>query len=407
MSTRTPARSVKQSPVVKPQTRQRRQPSSTNLSMDKIESMIGHPMQKHQIQPHLRGNHARSSDDSVSPEPLSEILMRPPPLPQQSDKSPRALAPSHNLDPNNPVTPATLMRMPSKQKMSALGAEAGPEPVDEVMEDIMLPDAAAPTSIRSPLPGIDTAFGGTEDQSTPTLSAKSAKVSANSTPRSALPKSGSQESFSKPAKIEGEGDVAVRSVKARLLQLSRLLCVRKSRPASVPWCRLQVRLYTLSLFIANLETGPGMSHLSAETSALYLASKSNYQNIIDGTHLPGVSYPEALAENLSSKRTSHKIAEQGRRNRINLALKEIEALLPPSITTAASKREKNSGASENENGEKGGPSIQGASKASTVEMAIVYIRSLQAELTSTKAKLETAEKRLAEGSSSTDSQASD
>jgi Helix-loop-helix DNA-binding domain. len=60
--------------------------------------------------------------------------------------------------------------------------------------------------------------------------------------------------------------------------------------------------------------------------ALYLASKSNYQHILDGTLPSGVSYPEALAENLSSKRTNHKLAEQGRRNRINNALKEIELL---------------------------------------------------------------------------------
>lgn len=39
-------------------------------------------------------------------------------------------------------------------------------------------------------------------------------------------------------------------------------------------------------------------------------------------------YPEALSKNLNSKRTSHKIAEQGRRNRINTALQEMQSLLP-------------------------------------------------------------------------------
>ena len=150
-----------------------------------------------------------------------------------------------------------------------------------------------------------------------------------------------------------------------------------------------------------------MPHVSAETSALYLASKSNYQNIIDGTHLPGVSYPEALAENLSSKRTSHKIAEQGRRNRINLALKEIEALLPPAIMGGGSKRDRNAASPEANGGDKSAAAMQGGSKASTVEMAIVYIRSLQAELKVTQDKLEGAEKRLAEGNSSAESQASD
>lgn len=151
----------------------------------------------------------------------------------------------------------------------------------------------------------------------------------------------------------------------------------------------------------------GMSMISAETSALYLASKSNYQNIIDGTHLPGVSYPETLAENLSSKRTSHKLAEQGRRNRINLALKEIETLLPASIT-AANKKEKNIVKEESGDGSDKTGSAQGTSKASTVEMAIVYIKSLQAELKETKDKLEVAEKNLADGAhSSSDSQSSE
>src|SRR5690349_15592640 len=134
-----------------------------------------------------------------------------------------------------------------------------------------------------------------------------------------------------------------------------------------------------------------MPVLSAETSALYLASKSNYQNILEGTHLPGVSYPEALAENLSSKRTSHKIAEQGRRNRINTALKEIESLLPQSIVTSGKKDRSSS--NDNEDCGKVTPTGQGASKASTVEMAIVYIKSLQAELKTTKEKLESMEKK--------------
>lgn len=158
-----------------------------------------------------------------------------------------------------------------------------------------------------------------------------------------------------------------------------------------------------------------MQHISPDASALYLASKSNYQNILEGTHLPGVSYPETLAENLTSKRTSHKIAEQGRRNRINLALKEIEALLPASILGLNGKKDRAS-SHENEDIEAktedsasaaASAQAQGASKASTVEMAIVYIRNLQSELAETKDKLEAAERRIAEGTSSAESQASE
>ena len=145
-------------------------------------------------------------------------------------------------------------------------------------------------------------------------------------------------------------------------------------------------------------TGIGMPAISAETSALYLASKSNYQNILEGTHLPGVSYPEALAENLSSKRTSHKIAEQGRRNRINTALKEIESLLPQNILTA-SKKERTS-SNDHESPDKPTTAAQSTSKASTVEMAAIYIKELENQLRETRERLAICEQKLKEGSSS-------
>ena len=131
--------------------------------------------------------------------------------------------------------------------------------------------------------------------------------------------------------------------------------------------------------------------MSAETSALLLASKSNYQNILEGNHLPGVSYPEALSTNLTSKRTSHKIAEQGRRNRINNALQEIASLLPPS-----SGRDSSSSGGEANAGGTSTAAQQSNSKASTVEMAIDYIKALQSELAETKGKLEVVEKKLEE-----------
>lgn len=137
--------------------------------------------------------------------------------------------------------------------------------------------------------------------------------------------------------------------------------------------------------LSNIRLCLGMG---PETSALLL--KSNYQNIVEGTHKQlGLSYPAELSTNLTSKRTSHKIAEQGRRNRINNALADIAALLP-----------QNSG-----NGSDGSTSAAAsatsaaaaqASKASTVESAIEYIRELQKELSETKGKLAEAEKQLAE-----------
>jgi vacuolar-type H+-ATPase subunit I/STV1 len=105
------------------------------------------------------------------------------------------------------------------------------------------------------------------------------------------------------------------------------------------------------------------------THALLLASKSNYQNILDGTTVPGVVYPTSLSTNLTSKRTSHKIAEQGRRNRINMALQEMQALLPSPLMAAQDAKSPDSSAAQSSN-----------SKAAKVESAIDYIKQLKQEV---------------------------
>lgn len=129
-----------------------------------------------------------------------------------------------------------------------------------------------------------------------------------------------------------------------------------------------------------LPDGAGMD---SETHALLLASRSNYENLLSGAHLPGVSYPADLGANLSSKRTSHKLAEQGRRNRINFALQEMQALLPPKFTATlpASKdldKAESNGNDGSNAGRAGHATTQsGNSKAATVECAIEYIKHLQ------------------------------
>ena len=115
---------------------------------------------------------------------------------------------------------------------------------------------------------------------------------------------------------------------------------------------------------------------------------------MDGTLLPGVSYPETLAENLSSKRTNHKLAEQGRRNRINNALKEIETLIPLEFFHLKNAKEEALCNAKGVDKEKEKAGNQQVSKASTVEMAIDYIKALKQELEETKGKLKVAETRL-------------
>jgi hypothetical protein len=389
VSTRTGGRSVKQSPLVKPRGGRRKQ-SLTNLATDKVTELLnqasngrnkGTPGQQiPSIPSHVLPSAARSSDDSVSPEPLSESLMGPPPVPGP-DKSPLGLGLGQQ-DSGNGVTPMALMAFPGKTPGSGQGLEATPMIPEDGLEDMMLPDAAAPVPLTTTSSA--PARPRSEGQSTPRISTGPiAKSSGSGGGRTMLPKTPVDEGLGKTPKIDTRPSTS-RGGKKRGTVTSATIS---------PAIRPKISPSISPLTPASGGTArPGMSHLSAETSALYLASKSNYQNIIDGTHLPGVSYPEALAENLSSKRTSHKIAEQGRRNRINLALKEIETLIPAAISSPTGKKEANM---EPETPGKGSSAAQGASKASTVEMAIIYIKSLQAELADTKDKLTLAEKKLA------------
>lgn len=76
----------------------------------------------------------------------------------------------------------------------------------------------------------------------------------------------------------------------------------------------------------------------------------------------------------------------------------MEGLLPATPVTKG-KRDR-SGSIDGDAADKAGASNN--SKASTVELAIAYIRALQAELSDTKAKLEDRERQLAEVNNSGD-----
>jgi hypothetical protein len=136
---------------------------------------------------------------------------------------------------------------------------------------------------------------------------------------------------------------------------------------------------------------------SAEESASHiLATKSNYQRILEGNTVGGVSYPSSLSTNLTSKRTSHKLAEQGRRNRMNMGLIELASLLPPKTASANEKETKESTEGENEgdsNDKKDKNGNVPNSKAETVELAIEYIKQLQKELAEANRRAEEASKK--------------
>lgn len=199
-------RSVRQSPAVKPQIR-RRVPSSTSLSLEKAivtPANFNTPGSDAPFSSAPNSAIFQVSDDSVSPEALSEAAMRPPPIPLSS-RSPQPLAMAQKDASGNPVTPATLMRMPANQNdaSSQLEQHAPAVMTDELMEDIMLP--AAVSGVKPPLlPTLDTSSMD-DGESTPTMAAKTAKTTAGSTPRGLLGKMSFQDQFAKPNKIESRG----------------------------------------------------------------------------------------------------------------------------------------------------------------------------------------------------------
>lgn len=105
------------------------------------------------------------------------------------------------------------------------------------------------------------------------------------------------------------------------------------------------------------------------TNTLLLASKSNYENILDGTIVPGGLYPASFSTALASKRTSHKTAEQERRERLNKALGHLQAILPSSLDEVIEIETSDSCAAQASN-----------CKAGRIEIAVKCIRRLQRQV---------------------------
>lgn len=400
-------RAKKQSPSVRPQTRKK-----SLLSLNSDEVLNGLSQNQASAQTRVNGNgstrygsNESNSMDSISPEPLSEPVMPPPALPPPK-KSP-AIGPQ--VSRGEAATPATLMRIqrsergegePGQSPSQARPVAGGPH--DDIMEDVTLPEAATPTahlhrSKRGRIDNVshpDTSSPTIHANGTPSIEPKPVGSTAGSTAPS--PRTIAMPSPSGPTGKKSESSKGGASNKKR-----QSLSVAQPSPQLRP--KISPNVQPLSRandgkwlsfrgkeHYANCQTPAAPN----DNSAMYLASKSNYQHILDGTHLPGVTYPETLAENLTSKRTNHKLAEQGRRNRINNALKEIETLVPQDFANARNAKEAAERRADGIDKEKEKAASQAISKASAVEMAIDYIRSLQHELRETKGKLAVAETQL-------------
>ena len=192
ISLRSHVRGTRQSPTMKAQN-QRRIPSSIAvpgvaaqvLDLNAPRSVTYMPgMPVRQVVESSDG----SEHDSLSPELLSEsIIMPPPAIPRSAGKSPCLAAQSSKTptEDEEPATPATLMRLENQARsppslQAYMDTQFMTDNADP-MEDIILPDSA--TSSRSILTTLDTSEANTDDQATPTMSAKTPKLTAGSTPR--------------------------------------------------------------------------------------------------------------------------------------------------------------------------------------------------------------------------------
>ncbi len=392
-STRAP----RQSPIVKP--RRGKKTSSTTLPPQTLEDIIepsntqGTDSSK-TASSHSTGSTGESENGSISPEHLSD--MAPPPIPHlgSAGRSPYVLAQkagtrTQSLVLGSPATPASLMRLTQSPQVGQPATNMDMDVDEPGMDGFALPEAA--NIIKSQTPRLDTQ---NDDQSTPTMTISGAITPRfHSLPSPTFMRPKTSASASQSPQID-----AMNGANGGTARKTPLIAARGSKKrASSSVLASPALLPRISPSIKPLL--PGQDKVSEDTASLLLASKSNYQNILEGTNLPGVSYPSELSTNLTSKRTSHKIAEQGRRNRINSALQEIATLLPRGQGKDSS-GEKSGGsgdAGENEgtNGVKGTPAAQSAnSKASTVEQAIEYIKQLKKDLADVTKRAEEAEKQL-------------
>lgn len=192
-----PTNRAKKSPAVRPQ---RRKKSVLNSNSDEVLNILSQNQNSTLQQANGSagtgyGSNESASKDSISPETLSEPLMPPPALP------PPKQSPSVGPQMGGAATPATLMHINrSRGGQSAVQSPgqtrpSSGEPHDDIMEDVVLPEAATPTTgFYRPNGGrivshSDTANAAASANTTPCLEPKSAATDPPSSSVAPSPRS--------------------------------------------------------------------------------------------------------------------------------------------------------------------------------------------------------------------------
>lgn len=397
-ASRTPrmsgSRKVAQSPIQKPQ--RKKTAISAIQSREMNDSQMNELLEATSLS-HLsptsprnsRMSYSYTSSESISPEPLTEV-MGPPPKPASAKPSPAIIGRSPNFTArghmSSPATPASLMRLQPNGEVT--GAITVPSPIHEtetdvpMLEELALPEAVISAPKRSSVSRIDTA--NTSGDATLRMGARKETKSGLNTP--IVPSTGP--TTARPTPINSAVTSPTNGLSSPIISKqgpkSRIAKKRGSMSSNVQLSPAIRPKISISPNIQPLLPGGGPGALNDQERTTFLASRSNYQNLIEGTNIPGVSYPSDLPTQLTSKRTSHKIAEQGRRQRINIALQKMQQLLPKSLPgEKKGENDEEDDDDEDDDGGKrkgsgsGGGKGGGNSKAATVESAIVYIEQLQ------------------------------
>jgi hypothetical protein len=408
---------VKQSPIQKAQKRK-----SVALSNIDAEFVVQDALRSGHIAPRSAGFQMpppleSSENDSVSPEALSDVPMGPPPRPGSAYQSPAMVA-QHKELVGPAATPKSLLSMKSVYDANGPASSGISGQMGQAsLEDLELPEAADGQESEQPTATIVKSSNSQEQ--TPRLSAsrKTPKLGPLSTPSSGRTMSIpgcpaiSPIAASTPAgllkdKRDGRGARGTSKKRGSVCTTSSALAspalLPKVSPSIKPLLPEGSKLESFMTAEVNVRANNHLpANLHSPTHALLLASKSNYQNLVEGNHLPGISYPDSLSTGLTSKRTSHKVAEQGRRNRINDALKEMQALIPASSGARAEELMTNGGGGDDDSQEtkekdRDAAVKSNSSKAATVESANRYIRVLKESDAAQKAAIAELQKTIDE-----------
>ncbi|KAK7752749.1 hypothetical protein SLS62_005301 [Diatrype stigma] len=399
--TRPRKTNIRQSPIAKPQRRKTGStPAMTAQVLGELAESVAESIDRPSKPTSVSAVSTEESENaSVSPEALSDMPPPPIPQPRSARQSPYIQAQASGPLPTlpsvlpvngkpSPATPASLFKISPKSKSADPN---NPDPVtSEQIESFELPESVHFS--KPQLPSLDT-----PDPRQPSSGTETTGSAFQTLPSPVFPKPVQSTSADPSPQLTPKSSTPTATPNLRKTPLIGPRSSKKRPSVSSVHVSPALRPKISPNIKPLLPGTPGMS--AEDTASQLLASKSNYQRILEGNTVPGVTYPSELSTNLTSKRTSHKIAEQGRRNRINSALQEIAILLPKSVTKEMGDND-DSSPGDNKKDKEGKQANGPNSKASTVESAIVYIKQLRQEIAEANKRAEAAEKKLSERMSS-------